>query len=102
MTVYVDWVQIAYGPRVMCHMMSDTSEDELLAFADRIGVNRRWYQRPDIHKTGTPHFDICLAEKALAIKCGAVELKHPDDKELLLSVIHKSRAWYLSTYVLTK
>lgn len=80
----------------MCHMLAD-SEAELLAMADRIGVARRWYQRPGVHKTSTPHFDICLAMKAKAICFGAVELKRPDDSLRLLAVIKRSREWFLKS-----
>lgn len=48
MAIYVDDMKAGYGRMVMCHMLAD-SEDELHAMADRIGVARRWHQRP-----GTP------------------------------------------------
>jgi hypothetical protein len=44
----------------------------LHAMADRIGVSRRYYQ----NKGRTPHYDICLSKKALAIKHGAVEVEY--------------------------
>lgn len=55
---------------VMCHMMADTTE-ELLAMADKIGVNRKWIQH-----AGTPkeHFDIAKSSKAKAIKAGAIQI----------------------------
>lgn len=70
MTVYVDNAQIQYGRMKMCHMVADT-EDELLAMADKIGVQRKWHQYP-----GTPksHFDVCMSKRALAIKHGAREV----------------------------
>jgi hypothetical protein len=70
MSVYVDSMKAKFGRMIMCHMNADTT-DELLAMADRIGVKRRWLQ-----KAGTyyEHFDICMAKRAQAVKCGAVEI----------------------------
>lgn len=69
MTVYVDDVRHAFGRMVMCHMWADSLE-ELLAMADRIGVQRRWLQQPP--KASWVHFDISLGKKAFAIRAGAV------------------------------
>ena len=70
MSVYVDDMRAPYGPMIMCHMAADT-HDELIEMADRIGVDRRWIQKP-----GTPHehFDICLSKRKLAVEHGAVEV----------------------------
>ena len=74
MTVYVDDMHRTrmgqLGRMKMSHMIADTTE-ELLAMADRIGVARRWIQKP-----GTPweHFDISLSKRAEAVKHGAVEI----------------------------
>lgn len=70
MAVYVDNMEAAFGRMKMCHMIADTSE-ELLAMADRIGVARKWIQYP-----GTPreHFDIAKGKRALAVRCGAIEI----------------------------
>lgn len=70
MPVYVDRVNIRYGRMVMCHMIADT-EAELHAMADRIGVQRKWFQ--DTSKASFPHYDIAQSKKALAIKAGAIE-----------------------------
>lgn len=69
MAVYVDDVRHAYGRMIMCHMWAD-SEDELFAMADRIGVARKWIQRPP--KASWVHFDISLGPRALAIAAGAI------------------------------
>lgn len=69
MTVYVDDVRLEFRSMVMCHMWADTL-DELLAMADRIGVARKWLQRPP--RASWIHFDIALSKKALALKAGAV------------------------------
>jgi hypothetical protein len=69
MTVYVDDVRHDFGRMVMCHMWADTLE-ELLAMADRIGVQRKWLQQPP--KASWVHFDISLGKKALAREAGAI------------------------------
>jgi hypothetical protein len=68
-TVYVDDVEHPYGNMLMCHLWSDSLE-ELFAMVDRIGVQRKWLQKPP--KASWVHFDIAKAKKALAIKAGAV------------------------------
>jgi hypothetical protein len=70
MTVYVDDMRAKFGNMVMCHMIADTDE-ELHAMADRIGVARRWFQKP-----GTPrrHYDIALSKRALVVAAGGVEI----------------------------
>ncbi len=77
MTVYVDDMRAPFGNMVMCHMWADTRE-ELFAMADRIGVARRWFQRPaNVPCPGMnaswEHFDIALSKRALAVRYGAVE-----------------------------
>lgn len=67
MPVYVDNARIPYGRMLMSHLLADT-EDELLAMADRIRLNRRHYQ-----KNGRwPHFDVCAAYRERAIAAGAI------------------------------
>lgn len=77
MAVYVDNMRAPFGRLIMCHMWADTRE-ELFAMADRIGVARRWFQRPA--GTGLPgmdasweHFDIAQSKRALAVAAGALE-----------------------------
>lgn len=70
MTVYVDNMRAPFGRLVMCHMLAD-STDELLAMADRIGVQRKWLQHAG---TVREHFDICLSKRALAVAAGAQEI----------------------------
>ena len=65
--VYVDDMQAAFGRMIMCHMLAD-SDEELHAMAQRIGVARRWHQKPG---TVQSHYDICLSKKALALAGGA-------------------------------
>jgi len=70
MTVYVDDMRASYGRMTMCHMVADTVE-ELHAMADKIGVQRKWFQ----NKTRYPHYDIALSKRALAVLHGASEIK---------------------------
>jgi len=62
-----------------CHMVSDTSEEELHAFAAKLGLKRSWAQlRP---KASAAHYDLTPLRRALAIKLGAVEVS---SRELVL------------------
>lgn len=70
MAVYVDDMRAPYGRYVMCHMWAD-SEEELLAMVDRIGVQRKWIQRPP--KASWIHFDVALNKRKLAVEHGAIE-----------------------------
>lgn len=70
MTVYVDDMQAPLGRMKMCHMIADSTE-ELLAMADRIGVQRKWIQKQG---TAHEHFDIAMSKRRLAIAAGAVEV----------------------------
>ena len=78
MAVYVDDMKAAFGNMIMCHMWADT-DDELLAMADRIGVQRKWIQgHPTLsfgkHRNASwVHFDIALSKRALAVRAGAIE-----------------------------
>lgn len=83
MAVYVDDMRAKYGRMIMCHMLADTVE-ELHAMADRIGVARRWHQKPG---TAHSHYDICLTKRARAIAFGAVEV----DRQGVVAIIKKRR-----------
>ncbi|KRV74540.1 DUF4031 domain-containing protein [Pseudomonas citronellolis] len=80
MAVYVDNMNAGFGRMKMCHMFADT-DAELLAMADKIGVQRKWHQYPGTVKS---HFDICLSKKALAIQHGAAEIDYPNDVSKLM------------------
>lgn len=77
MSVYVDDCVYPYGRMMMCHMLAD-SLDELHAMADKIGVNRKWFQN-----TRNPHYDICKSKRALAVGHGAVEINRRQLAELI-------------------
>lgn len=74
MTVYVDDMHLTamgqFGRMNMCHMVADTDE-ELHAMADRIGVDRRWHQKPGTHHS---HYDVCVSKRSKAVQLGAVEV----------------------------
>lgn len=78
MSVYVDDMKANFGNMVMCHMWADT-DAELLAMADKIGVQRKWIQgHPKLsfgkHRDASwVHFDIAMSKRALAVKAGAIE-----------------------------
>ena len=84
MTVYVDDMEAKYGRMVMCHMVADTTE-ELLAMADKIGVARKWLQKPGHYQE---HFDVCKAMRVRAVALGAVEI----DRSGLGEFLSKRRA----------
>jgi Protein of unknown function (DUF4031) len=69
MTVYVDdMYRLPMGQfrrMKMSHMIADT-EEELLAFADRLGLKREWYQGN--------HFDVSMSVRTKAISLGAKEI----------------------------
>lgn len=77
MAVYVDDMEAAFGNMVMCHMWAD-SDEELLAMADKIGVQRKWIQgHPTLsfgkHRSASwVHFDIAKSKRSLAIARGAI------------------------------
>jgi hypothetical protein len=68
-SVYVDNCAIAYGQMLMCHMIADTP-DELHAMAEKIGLQRRWFQEPP--KASFWHYDIAQTKRALAVAAGAI------------------------------
>jgi len=82
MAVYVDASSNRYGRMIMCHMLADTLQ-ELHAMADKIGVQRKWFQEKNV-----PHYDICKAKRALAVKFGAQEVKPGKILELIMK--HRS------------
>ncbi len=71
MAVYVDDMAAPYGRLILCHMLADT-DDELHAMADKIGVHRKWHQKPP--KASTSHYDISKGKRRLAVSFGAIEI----------------------------
>lgn len=81
MSVYVDTARNKYHRMVMCHLMADSLE-ELHAFAAQLGMKQEWYQ-----PVSTPHYDLSLARRAMALKLGAVEI----DNKKVVELIQKYR-----------
>jgi hypothetical protein len=70
MPVYVDEPVWAFRNMMMCHMIADTPA-ELHEMADRIGIQRRWFQEPP--KASFWHYDVARARRDIAVAAGAVE-----------------------------
>ena len=70
MAVYIDCERNPYHHMLMSHMVADTL-DELHAMAQRLGLQRCWFQ---VFRNGTPHYDICQSKRTLALSLGAVEI----------------------------
>ncbi|WP_037910658.1 DUF4031 domain-containing protein [Actinacidiphila yeochonensis] len=64
MTVYIDPPTWPGHGRLWSHMVSDASYEELHAFADRLGVPPRAFERD--------HYDIAQTRYAAAVALGAV------------------------------
>jgi hypothetical protein len=78
MSVYVDRSRYSFRNMTMCHMVADTIE-ELHEMADKIGVNRRWFQNCPTH----PHYDVCMEKRKLAIQYGAIVVTNKQMVEVL-------------------
>ena len=63
MTVFIDRPDWPGHGRLWSHMISDTSYDELHAFAERLGMPRRAFQGD--------HYDVPAELRELAIELGA-------------------------------
>ena len=82
MAVYVDeildWTLIAQARGLRhthwCHLTADT-EEELHAFAARLGLRRSWYQRKGPNDVGW-HYDVTPNKRAQAVRLGAREVDH--------------------------
>jgi Protein of unknown function (DUF4031) len=85
MAVYVDDMRTRYRGMVMCHMLADTST-ELHDMAERLGLKRRWFQS----QASTPHYDISLSKRALAVAAGAQEVCGRDVFVTLLRQIREN------------
>ena len=87
MAVYVDDMFAPYRHMKMCHLFAD-STDELLAFVDKIGVQRKWLQHPGTYRE---HFDICTSKRDLAIANGAIQITYPEGVKALIDKRKQAR-----------
>ncbi len=83
--VYIDNFNAPFMGMVMCHLIAD-SQQELLEFVDKIGVQRKWIQH---YNTPKEHFDICLAKKKKALANGAIEINMRDYARMIRERIEK-------------
>lgn len=86
MTVYVDNVRIKasvgpYKDRSWCHLLTDDpTMNELHALAQRIGLQRSWFQPPKPLRADRPipwwrgHYDVTEAKRKEAVLAGAIEI----------------------------
>jgi hypothetical protein len=81
MAVYVDRERNAFRGMFMCHMIADTL-DELHNMAERIGMQRRWFQPRSF-----PHYDLSEPKRALAVQAGAVEV----DRREIAAIMRRLR-----------
>jgi len=96
-TVYVD--DIGIPARVgglsgrWSHLIAD-SQQELHAFAARLGLKRAWFQDPTVNGKPTPvkpgcraaenwHYDVTASKRTLAIKLGAVAVSWRDLHDII-------------------
>lgn len=87
MAVYVDEL-IDYGVTYgragpeWSHLTADTIH-ELHAFAERLGLRRRWFQGPPKHVI--PHYDLTRGMRAKAVRLGAIEVESDQHISVMLA-----------------
>ena len=74
MTVYVDDMHLYpignYRGMKMSHMIAD-SDEELHEMAQKIGIDKKWWQKPPKHQS---HYDIAMAKREQAIALGGIPI----------------------------
>jgi hypothetical protein len=89
MAVYVDEEGIRWRGREWCHLVAD-SLDELHSFADRLGLQRRWFQS----KTLYPHYDVTKSVRVRALALGA----QGADRETIVGCAKRMRSEMIQLY----
>jgi hypothetical protein len=74
----------------MCHMVADSPE-ELHAMADKIGMQRKWFQ--SFARARRPHYDISELERKLAVQFGAIEVDAARLVEICRGVLANDALW---------
>jgi hypothetical protein len=77
-----------FGRMIMCHMFA-TTDEELREMADKIGVARRWEQKP--RESIGPHYDISKSKRALAIQHGAIACDDIYDEVEAFGIVERER-----------
>ena len=92
MAVYLDNERNSFGRMIMCHMIAD-SLNELHQMADLIGMRRAWFQ-----PRSTPHYDVSLSRRVVAIRYGAIVL----DRRPFVMKLKEVRPQLIQEYLATK
>lgn len=96
MTVYVDdWRQQATVGRHTSrwsHLFSDTSDEELHAFAEQIGLSRSWFQKADDPIQLRRHYDVTESKRRAAVAAGATEITWRDAGAMRNAEVDRLRA----------
>lgn len=71
-----------------CHMWSDTSTEELVAFAKKIGLKSEWLQR----SRRLIHFDLTPNRRKDAVLAGAKEISFSELKEMIRRELKERRS----------
>lgn len=89
MAVYVDKLRdYGWHRGPSCHLIADSVE-ELMEFAVMIGLRREWFQ-----PKSSPHFDLTVAGRLIAVRHGAIEI---DQRTLVIKLREfRTRAVQLS------
>lgn len=77
--IYVDQIVDYTGTTKLnfkrwCHMWTDGDVEELHAFAEEVGLMRRWFQ----NKANFPHYDITPSKRTLVLSKGAKYMMYMD------------------------
>ncbi len=72
--IYVDDPIFPFRDQMYCHMATDGDIEGLHLMADRIGLQRSWFQ----NERGHPHYDLSPQKRALAVLYGAIEINSID------------------------